>query len=60
MECLGDLVQAERQSAARPSAALRRQAEGPLARLDTGHYPMLSEPEALARLIVEDNQPRHE
>src|SRR5471032_1332300 len=40
-----------------PVAHQRRAAEtlkGRWHELDTGHYPMLSEPEALARLIVED------
>jgi len=45
-----------RQSVNPPEAQQRRAAETLGARwheLDTGHYPMLSEPEALARLIVE-------
>ena len=38
-----------------PEAHQRRTAEqlkAPYAELDTGHYPMLSEPEALTRMLV--------
>jgi pimeloyl-ACP methyl ester carboxylesterase len=53
MECLGDLVQARQDP---PQAHQRRTADrlkGRWHELDTGHYPMLTEPEALARLIAD-------
>jgi len=53
VERLGDLVPQELQPAGRPPAPLGRHPQGPLHELDTGHYPMLSEPAALAKLIVE-------
>jgi pimeloyl-ACP methyl ester carboxylesterase len=55
VECLGDLVQAAAPIRRSPISAALRAAEGRWHELDTGHYPMLSEPAALARLIAKDD-----